>query len=120
MAEMVLDEFQGHTGVEQVGGDGVTQTVGRGRGRNAGQVAIAVEQRLDLPFFQRAAISGEERRAGIGLTEYLDMEGKQLPRPGEERALGPRATFESLQRIRARERSMSPRVSKATSATRRP
>ena len=96
MTEVVLDEFQGHTGVEKMGRNRVAKRMRGGRARNAGQIAVSVEERLDLAFPEGAAVSGEQRTLWSGAVEGLDMTRKQLPRPGEERTLGPRAAFESL------------------------
>ena len=97
MAEVVLDHFEAHAGVEQVGRDRVPQAVAGEVSPEPGRVAVAREQRLDAPLPQGAAASREEGRrrvdAGVEdptqelrrrLEEHLFAPGTALGAPDQD------------------------------------
>ena len=60
VTQVVLDEGHGETGVEEMGGDRVSEAVGGVSSIETRSVAVPREQRLDLAFPQRPSPAGKE------------------------------------------------------------
>ena len=61
MAEVVLDELEGHAGIEEVRGDRVPQRVAGEVPRQPGIPAVVNEPGLDLALLERPFCPGKER-----------------------------------------------------------
>ena len=95
MSQVVLDELEGDAGIEQVRGDRVAEPVAGVAAIEAGQVAVADEQRLDLALPERAVPSVEQGLLG-GTLPCSEVAAEQPGRGREERLLGPRPALQAL------------------------
>ena len=74
VAEVILDELERKSGVQEVGGDGVPERVTGVTTRKASAVAVAREQRLDLSLLQGTAAAPEQRDARWGMSAKKSLQ----------------------------------------------
>jgi len=85
---MVLDELQGHAGIEQVRGDRVPESMEGVAAVETGQVTIPREERLDLTLAKWPFTSSKEWILGSSLRDRGVLP-QEHGGHGEERLLGP-------------------------------
>jgi hypothetical protein len=94
VAEMVLNELERETGVQEMRGDGMPQRMNREVPRETRQVAVPAEEILNLALLEWPASAAEERgfRVVGWRPEVLDQESG---RSDEQGTLRPRAALEA-------------------------
>jgi hypothetical protein len=70
VTQVVLDELEGHAGVQEVGGDRVPKPMAGVAAIEAGQIAVAGEQRLDLALAERSRAAPEDWIFGLELCAF--------------------------------------------------
>lgn len=93
--EVVLDELQSHTGIEQMGCNRMPEAVAGVPAVEAGQIAVAREKRLDLALPKWTRSATEERILCANVLS-ADVRTDELGARGKERLLGPGAALEAL------------------------
>lgn len=94
VAEVVLDELERSSGIEQVRGDRVPQRVGRQAIGQSGGAPVADEARLDLAAPERPVPAREERRVRPA-GDPGEVRTQQLERGGEEHLFAPATALQA-------------------------